>query len=209
MRQSEEERKRKIREYTAMIRRNNPEEIAEYKRIKEEKIKQNEIKYKDKEWRKNYFKVRRANFPSVIKLKAERSARKEARLKAKEQKLKEKEQKLKEKELKLKEKGGKELVSLLNKKLKREKTRIRSSSTNFCRRHITGYNGTIHNIHHIFGWSEFSFIILFKEDHILLHKKYGFDNDNISWYDEKIRNEVLQLPYCLVINKNIVKNSLF
>ena len=209
MRQSEEDRKRKMREYSAMIRRNDPEEIAEYKRIKEEKINQNRIKYNDKEWRKEYFKDHRANFPSVIKLKAERKARKEARLKEKERKLKEKEARLKDKEQKLKDKEARKLISVANKKRKREKTRIRSSSTNFCRRHITGYNGTIHNIHHIFGWSEFSFIILLKEDHILLHKKYGFDNSSISWYDEKIRNEVLNLPYCLVINKNIVKNNLF
>lgn len=209
MSQSKEEQRKRMREYTAMIRRNNPEEIAEYKRKKEEKIRQNKIKYSDKEWRKGYFKAHRDNFPSVIKLKAERKARKEARLKAKEEKLKAKEEKLKVKEEKLKAKESKKLISVANKKLKREKTRIRSASSNFCRRNIAGYNGTIHNIHHIFGWSEFSFIILFKKDHILLHKKYGFDNDNISWYNEKIRDEVLNLPCCLVINKNIVKNNLF
>lgn len=192
MREDPEEHKRKVREYTAMIRRNNPEEIAEYKRKREEQKAATKAKYANKEWRNAYHYARRASFPSEIK-------RKEAALSKKLEK-----EKLKA--LKLEKNKNKKLK---NKKIQKIISNIRSVSAQFCRRNIKTYDGNLYNVHHIFGWSKYSFIILNKEDHIMLHKKYGWDNDKVSWFDEKIRNEVLHLPYCLVINKNIVKNNLF
>lgn len=192
MRQSIEEHRRKLREYCDMIRRNDPEEIAEYKRKREEQKANTKAKYSDKEWYNAYHRARRASFPSEIK-------RKEIALAKKLEK---------EKALKL-EKKKKEKRKLTNKTIQKIISNIRSNSTIFCRRNIKQYDGNLYNVHHIFGWSKYSFIILKKEDHIMLHKKYGWDNNKVSWFDENIRDEVLHLPYCLVINKKIVKNNLF
>lgn len=71
-----------------------------------------------------------------------------------------------------------------------------------------GYNGKIHQIHHCFGAEIYSFVILNKEDHLNLHRKFGVLNENCLLSNENVKIFIQNCPHILVISGKIVENTM-
>ena len=201
MRKDPEEYRRRLREYTAMIRRNNPEEIAEYKRKREEQKAANKAKYADKEWRNAYHNARRASFPSEIKRKEAALAKKSEKEKLKALKLEEKE---KLKALNLEEK---ELFAEQQLKLEKLKYFFRVKSNRLAKKLFGNYSKNF-QIHHCFGFLPNSFVILCIEDHIELHKRFGKSNNECLFNNEHVADYIMNVPHCIIRNGVIASNNL-
>ena len=193
-----EEHRRKMREYTAMIRRNDPEEIAEYKRKREEQKAATKAKWKNKEWYNAYVKDRRAQFPSEIK-------RKEAALAKKLEK-----EKLKALELEKKEKlKALKITKTREQQLKLDKLKYhyRVKSNRLAKKLFRNYSEDF-QIHHCFGFMPDSFVILRIEDHIELHKRFGKSNNECLFSNKQVADYIMHVPHCIIRNSVIVNNNL-
>lgn len=71
-----------------------------------------------------------------------------------------------------------------------------------------GYNGKIHQIHHCFGDEIYSFVILNREDHLDLHKKFGKLNENCLLANENVKIFIQNCPHILVVNGEITENTM-
>lgn len=71
-----------------------------------------------------------------------------------------------------------------------------------------GYNGKIHQIHHCFGAEIYSFVILNKEDHLNLHNKFGYLNENCLLTNENVKIFIQNCPHIMVVNGKIIENTM-
>ena len=106
---------------------------------------------------------------------------------------------------------------LIKKELKRISVRerqnmwkgIQDNSHHYVVRKLNcGYNGKIHQIHHCFGAEIYSFVILNKEDHFNLHKKFGCYNENCLLTNENVKIFIQNCPHILVVNGEIIENTM-
>ena len=104
---------------------------------------------------------------------------------------------------------GKELKRISVRERQKQWKGVQYSSHHYVVRKLNcGYNGKIHQIHHCFGAEIYSFVILNKEDHLNLHKKFGFLNENCLLTNENVKNFIQNCPHILVVNGEIIENTM-
>lgn len=69
------------------------------------------------------------------------------------------------------------------------------------------YDGKIHSIHHCFGMIVESFVIMYKNDHLELHKKFGNLNENCLLSNEQVKEFIMNHEHILVVNGKIIENT--
>lgn len=85
---------------------------------------------------------------------------------------------------------------------------IKSKSNKFVVRKLNcGYDGKIHNIHHCFGDVVESFVIMNKQDHQELHRKFGSKNENCLITNEQVKEFIMNHEHILVENGKITENT--
>jgi hypothetical protein len=106
---------------------------------------------------------------------------------------------------------------LIEKELKRKSVRerqeqwkgIKDNSHHYVVRKLKcGYNGKIHQIHHCFGDEIYSFVILNRDDHINLHRKFGNLNENCLLTNENVKKFIQNCQHILVVNGEIIENTM-
>ena len=91
----------------------------------------------------------------------------------------------------------------------KRKNLIKSKSNHFVTRKLNcGYDGKIHSIHHCFGDVVESFVIMYKQDHIELHKKFGRLNDKCLLANEQVKEYIMSREHILVKNGVIIENTM-
>lgn len=93
---------------------------------------------------------------------------------------------------------------------KRAKSKLLKSKSNHLvtRKLHCGYNGKIHNIHHCFGDVVESFVIMNKQDHIELHKKFGNYNENCLLSNEQVKEFIMNHEHILVEDGVITEDTM-
>ena len=84
---------------------------------------------------------------------------------------------------------GKELKRISVRERQKQWKGVQYNSHHYVVRKLNcGYNGKIHQIHHCFGADVYSFVILNREDHLNLHRKFGNLNENCLLTNENVKN---------------------
>lgn len=90
----------------------------------------------------------------------------------------------------------------------RERNLIKSKSNHLVTRKLNcEYNGEIHSIHHCFGDVVESFVIMNKQDHKDLHKKFGKFNEDCLLTNEQVKEFIMNHEHILVENGKIIENT--
>lgn len=63
-------------------------------------------------------------------------------------------------------------------------------------------------IHHCYGMKIASFVLLSPENHKLLHREFGRENEDCLISNEKVAKLISELPHILVENGKIVENTM-
>lgn len=104
-------------------------------------------------------------------------------------------------------------TTVLNEQQKKEeqvrRKLIKSKSNHLVTRKLNcEYNGEIHSIHHCFGDVVESFVIMNKQDHKDLHKKFGHLNENCLLTNEQVKEFIMSKEHILVENGVITENTM-
>ena len=104
---------------------------------------------------------------------------------------------------------GKELKRISVRERQKQWKGVQYNSHHYVVRKLNcGYNGKIHQIHHCFGAEIYSFVILNREDHLNLHRKFGQLNENCLLSDENVKNFIQNCPHILVVSGQIIENTM-
>lgn len=68
--------------------------------------------------------------------------------------------------------------------------------------------GKLHSIHHCFGDVVDSFVIMNRQVHIDLHKKFGRFNENCLLTNEQVKEFIMNHEHILVENGIITENTM-
>lgn len=86
--------------------------------------------------------------------------------------------------------------------------KIKSCSYMYVKYHFKEYNGKIHQIHHCYGLEKTSFVILYKQDHKALHKKFGHLNENCLISNKEVSDFIYSVPHLLIKDGEIIENTI-